>query len=92
MAVDVDEVDTKTVQIVGKEYQYVLSVVGHEGLEVSVYESSRDDLAELKREIEHSLTAKSPVVLIRTDSSHSASNAWEALSPRLFAARLTEIA
>ena len=88
MAVDVEELETPTVRIEGSSCLYVLSVVGREGLEVSVFENTNPDLRELKDAIEHALLETDQVVLLRAEAGAGAVKGWGVLEPKVFASRI----
>lgn len=88
MAVDIEEGGEDTLTVEGTRGFYVLSVVGSDGLEVSVFDSSKTDLIDLRQALETVLTEKSQAVLLRTEPSANGTMRWRSLEPKPFAPRL----
>jgi hypothetical protein len=88
VAVDIDEGGADSVKIQGASCVYVLSVVVHGGLEVSVFDNSTTDLTELKEALKTALNDRCQVVLLRADTPPGGVKRWQSLEPEIFVPRL----
>ncbi len=88
MPVDIDEADAQTAKLGGLGIYFVLSAVTGEGLEVSVYDGSPADLAELRSSLEESLGKKQQIVLLRGEAPEAMNVRWSVLDPRKTLANL----
>lgn len=88
MSVDIDEADAETAKLGGLGIYFVLSAVTGEGLEVSVYDGSPSDLAELRAALEEALGQKHQIVLLRSEAPEAMSVRWSVLDPRKTLANL----
>lgn len=82
MSVDIEEADAETAKLAGPSVFFVLSVVTGDGLEVSVYDGTPPDLAELRSALEESLGKKDQVVLLRSEATDPPGTRWSVLDPR----------
>jgi hypothetical protein len=88
VAVDIAEGDAATVKIEGATCFYVLTTVAGQELEASVFQNSKEDLAELKAELRGALGEKRVIILLRAGTHMGAVNGWQSLDPAIFAGRL----